>query len=100
MQNMNFSRLMLREGEDLSRSNNKVYREACARVREIRHESNRSVQSFNTVPPRRQTEDFLVVMRADKGSSNKRERRCNEPSVDEVSIFIVGEVTYGRKMIP
>ncbi|UYV73327.1 hypothetical protein LAZ67_10002739 [Cordylochernes scorpioides] len=54
---------------------------------------------FKTTIERMPTDDYVVVIRADKTPAGQHERRFNAPTIDEVAILIVGEEFNSRDIV-
>ncbi|KAK4320910.1 hypothetical protein Pmani_008282 [Petrolisthes manimaculis] len=69
-------------------------------LQEILHANNHLVQSFKTAveqePP---TRDYRVVIRADHRPAGEHARHFNEPSVNELAIFLVGDPHDNRDIL-
>ncbi|KAK4326712.1 hypothetical protein Pmani_002731 [Petrolisthes manimaculis] len=69
-------------------------------LQEILHTNNHLVQSFNTAveqePP---TRDYRVVIRTDHRPAGEHAKRFNEPKVNEVATFLVGDPHDNRDIL-
>lgn len=55
------------------------------------HQHNELIQLFTTALDRMPSDDFKIVIRADKRRTGEHGRRYNAPTIEEVAIVIVGE---------
>lgn len=60
------------------------------------HQHNELIRLFTTALDRMPSDDFKIVIRADKRPTREHERRYNAPIIEEVAIFIVGEEFSGH----
>ena len=81
------------------RFNTNVDRNIVSRLQEFLHEHNELVRPFKTVLPQMKNDDFKIIIKADRTPSGEHEKRYNAPTVDEVSIVIVGEEFSGRDIV-
>lgn len=56
------------------------------------HQHNELIRLFTTALDRMPSDDFKIVIRADKRPTREHERRYNAPIIEEVAIFIVGDI--------
>lgn len=63
------------------------------------HEHNALVRLFTTAIDRMPSDDYSIVIRADKRPPGQHERRFNAPTIHEVAIVIVGEQFECRDII-
>lgn len=63
------------------------------------HEHNELVRLFKTAIEQMPSDDYKVVIKADKAPVGQHERRYNAPTIDEVAIVIVGEQFESRNII-
>ncbi|RCN34815.1 hypothetical protein ANCCAN_19329 [Ancylostoma caninum] len=68
-------------------------------VQRMFHQHNNLVRLFKTSLERMPTDEFKVVIRADKRPAGEHERRFNAPTVNEVAVVIVGEDVDRRDII-
>ena len=64
-------------------------REIIQDVQRILHEYNQLIHIFKTVLDLIISDDYKVIIRADKRPPGEHERRSNAPQIDEVAIVIV-----------
>ncbi|XP_075437913.1 LOW QUALITY PROTEIN: uncharacterized protein LOC142476424 [Ascaphus truei] len=63
------------------------------------HEHNHLINTFKTSLERMPTDDYQVIIRADKTPVGQHERRFNAPQINEVAIVIAGEQFNTRDII-
>lgn len=63
------------------------------------HQHNELIRLFTTALDRMPSDDFKIVIRADKRPTGEHERRYNAPQIEEVAIVIVGEEFESRDII-
>ena len=63
------------------------------------HETNQYVKIFKTAIENMTTDDFKVVIKADRTPPGEHERRFNVPTTDEVAILIVGNDFQSRDIV-
>ncbi|XP_075465454.1 uncharacterized protein LOC142499645 [Ascaphus truei] len=63
------------------------------------HEHNHLINTFKTSLERMPTDDYKVIIRADKTPVGQHERRFNAPQINEVAIVIAGEQFNTRDII-
>lgn len=63
------------------------------------HEHNNLVILFKTALDQMPSDDYKVVIRADKRPTGEHERRFNAPTIDEVAIVMVGAEFERRDII-
>lgn len=63
------------------------------------HQHNELIRLFKTALDRMPSDDFKIVIRADKRPTGEHEKRYNAPTIDEVAIIIVGEEFDDRDII-
>ncbi|KIH43640.1 hypothetical protein ANCDUO_26349, partial [Ancylostoma duodenale] len=63
------------------------------------HQHNNLVKVFKTALERMPTDDYRIVIRADKRPAGEHERRFNAPTVDEVAVIMVGDESDRRDII-
>jgi len=67
-----------------------VDRNIVSRLQSFLHDNNNIIQMFTTALEQMPTEEYKVIVRADKTPSSEHARRYNAPTVDEVAIVMVG----------
>lgn len=68
-------------------------------LQQLLHEHHALVQLFKTALDRMPTDDYKVVIRADKRPAGTHERQFNAPTIDEVAVVIVGENRESRDIV-
>ncbi|XP_050340249.1 uncharacterized protein LOC126766536 [Bactrocera neohumeralis] len=68
-------------------------------LQQMLHEHHALVRLFKTALERMPSDDFKVVIRADKRPAGTHERKFNTPTIDEVAILIVGENLETRDIV-
>ncbi|RCN45089.1 hypothetical protein ANCCAN_08899 [Ancylostoma caninum] len=63
------------------------------------HQHNNLVKMFKTALERMPTDEYRIVIRADKRPPGEHERRFNAPTVDEVAVIMVGDEFDRRDII-
>ncbi|XP_075469185.1 uncharacterized protein LOC142502199 [Ascaphus truei] len=63
------------------------------------HQHNHLINTFKTSLERMPTDDYQVIIRADKTPVGQHERRFNAPQINEVAIVIAGEQFNTRDII-
>ncbi|XP_055584901.1 uncharacterized protein LOC129737764 [Uranotaenia lowii] len=61
--------------------------------------NNQLVKLFKTALNQMPTDDYVVVIRADKTPVGQHERQYNAPTIDEVAIVVVGEAFQKRDIV-
>lgn len=74
-------------------------REIIAELQEFLHQNNRLVQTFTTALEQIPSNEYQVVIRADKTPIGEHERRFNAPTKSEVAIVMVGTEFEKRSII-
>lgn len=74
-------------------------REIITKLRIMLHENNCLIRDFKSALEGATTDDFRVIIRADKKPSNEHERRFNAPVASEVAAVIVGTEITKRDII-
>ena len=81
------------------RFNTNTKRDIVAALQTFFDQNNELVRLFRTALDRMPTDDYVVVIRADKTPAGEHERRFNAPTINEVAIVIVGEEFNSRDII-
>lgn len=68
-------------------------------LQQMLHEHHALVRLFKTALERMPSDDYKVVIRADKRPAGTHERTFNAPTIDEVAILIVGENLETRDIV-
>ena len=68
-------------------------------LQDMLHETNQYVKIFKTAIENMTTDDFKVVIKADRTPPGEHERRFNVPTTDEVAILIVGNEFQSRDIV-
>jgi len=68
-------------------------------LQDFLHSNNAYVQLFKTALERMPTDEYKVVIRADKAPRNEHQRRFNAPTFDEVAIVMVGNEFDRRDIV-
>ena len=76
-----------------------VDRNVVAKLQRFLHRHNELVRLFKTVLPQMKNDDFKIIIRADKKPNGEHARIYNAPTVDEVSIVMVGEEFNRRDIV-
>ncbi|KIH68829.1 hypothetical protein ANCDUO_00836 [Ancylostoma duodenale] len=63
------------------------------------HQHINLVKVFKTALERMPTDEYSIVIRADKRPAGEHERRFNAPTVDEVAVIMVGDESDRRDII-
>ncbi|XP_044597781.1 uncharacterized protein LOC123274285, partial [Cotesia glomerata] len=74
-------------------------REIITKLRIMLHENNCLIRDFKSALEGATTDDFRVIIRADKKPSNEHERRFNAPMASEVAAVIVGTEITKRDIV-
>lgn len=74
-------------------------REVVFGLQQMLHQYNSYVHSFKTALEKMPSEQYKVIIRADKTSVGEHERRFNEPLANEVAIVIVGNEFDRRDIV-
>ena len=74
-------------------------REIIQDVHRILHEYNQLIHIFKRALDRMISDDYKVIIRADKRPPGEHERRFNAPQIDEVAIVIVDNENTSRNII-
>ncbi|UYV84655.1 hypothetical protein LAZ67_X002997 [Cordylochernes scorpioides] len=78
------------------RFNSSTNQEIVSSLQNLLDQHNELVRLFKTAIERMPTDDYVVVIRADKTPAGQHERRFNAPTINEVAIVIVGEEFNSR----
>ncbi|XP_044735689.1 uncharacterized protein LOC123297922 [Chrysoperla carnea] len=78
---------------------NGLRREIIQDVQRILHKYNQLIYIFKTTLDRMISDDYKIVIRADKRPRGEHERRFNAPQVDEVAIVVVDNENTSRDII-
>ncbi|UYV77959.1 hypothetical protein LAZ67_15003037 [Cordylochernes scorpioides] len=81
------------------RFNSSTNQEIVSSLQNLLDQHNELVRLFKTAIERMPTDDYVVVIRADKTLAGHHERRFNAPTIDEVAILIVGEEFNSRDIV-
>ncbi|GBP21595.1 hypothetical protein EVAR_9780_1 [Eumeta japonica] len=76
-----------------------VRREIVLELQTMFHEHNNLIRSFTTALDQMPTDDYKVVIRADKTPPGEHKRRFNAPVKDDVAVVIVGTEFERRDII-
>ncbi|XP_054287893.1 uncharacterized protein LOC129003620 [Macrosteles quadrilineatus] len=68
-------------------------------IQQMFHEENQLVRSFKTAMELLPTDNYKVVIRADRRPPGEHERRYNAPTADEVAIVIAGNEFESRDIV-
>ncbi|UYV78243.1 hypothetical protein LAZ67_16000653 [Cordylochernes scorpioides] len=79
--------------------NSSTNQEIVSILQNLLDQHNELVRLFKTAIERMPTDDYVVVIRADKTPAGQHERRFNAPTIDEVAILIVGEEFNSRDIV-
>lgn len=80
--------------------NTGMKREILQNIQQLLHERHALVRLFKTALNRMPSDDYKVVIRADKRPPGTHERQFNAPTIDEVAIIvIVGEQLEKRDIV-
>lgn len=79
--------------------NNAIKREIIAQLQNLLHEHNELVKLFKTALDMMPSDDYKIVIRADKTPFGEQERRFNAPTLNEVAVVIVGENLGSRDIV-
>jgi hypothetical protein len=63
------------------------------------HEQNHLIETFKAALERMPTDEYKVVIRADRLPAGEHERRFNAPKVDEVAVVILGDEFHQRDIV-
>lgn len=63
------------------------------------HDNNFLMRSFKTARYQWPSDDFKVVIRADRRPAGEQERRFNAPTVNEFAVVIVGNEFQSRDIV-
>lgn len=77
----------------------KTKREVIEELQTFFHEHNQLVRLFKTALDRMPSDDYRIVIRADKTPSGEHERRFNAPTIDDVAIVMVGPAEKNRDIV-
>lgn len=79
--------------------NRTVKREIITQLQQLLHEHNQLVKLFKTALEMMPSDDYKIVIRADKRQPGEHERRFNAPTLNEVAIVVVGENLETRDIV-
>lgn len=80
--------------------NENLRREIISKLQEFFHSNNYLVQSFKTALEKKaHSNDFKVIIKADKTPKNEHKRRFNAPTTDYLAIVMTGTVFEKRDII-
>lgn len=68
-------------------------------LQQLLHEHHALVRLFKTALDRMPSDDYKVLIRADKRPAGTHERQFNAPTIDEVAVVIVGENRESRDIV-
>lgn len=68
-------------------------------LQHLLHEENELVRLFRTALDRMPSDDYKIVIRADKTPVGQHAGRFNAPTIDDVAIVIVGEEFQSRDIV-
>lgn len=68
-------------------------------LQDMLHEHHALIQLFKTALDRMPSDDYKVIIRADKRPTGTHERQFNAPTIDEVAVVIVGENVQSRDIV-
>ena len=74
-------------------------REIVAALQTLFDQHNELIRLFRTALEQMPTDDYTIVVRADKTPVGQHQRQYNAPTIDEVAIVIVGEEFNSRDII-
>lgn len=78
---------------------NGTKREIISNLQRLFHQHNHLVQLFKVTLDRMPSDDYKVIIRADKTPSGEHERRFNAPTMNEVAVVMVGTEFDRRDII-
>lgn len=76
-----------------------VNRSIVRRLQNFLHEKNELVKNFKIALDRIPSDNYNIVIRADKTPVGEHARRFNSPTIDEVAVIIVGENMKSRDIV-
>ncbi|XP_044592333.1 uncharacterized protein LOC123270358 [Cotesia glomerata] len=79
--------------------NRTVKRKIITQLQQLLHEHNQLVKLFKTALEMMPSDDYKIVIRADKRPAGEHERRFNAPTLNEVAIVVVGENLETRDIV-
>lgn len=79
--------------------NNTMRRVILGDLQELIHEHNALVRLFKTALQRMPSDEYKILIRADKRPAGTHERQFNAPTIDEVAVVIVGENCESRDIV-
>lgn len=79
--------------------NNTMRRVILGDLQELIHEHNALVRLFKTALQRTQSDEYKILIRADKRPAGTHERQFNAPTIDEIAVVIVGENCESRDIV-
>lgn len=68
-------------------------------LQQLLHEHHALLRLFKTALDRMPSDDYKVVIRADKRPAGTHERQFNAPTIDEIAVVIVGENVESRDIV-
>lgn len=74
-------------------------REIVDRLQTMLHDENELVRLFQTALDQMPSDDYSIVIRADKVPDGQHVRRFNAPTLEEVAIVIVGDEFNSRDIV-
>lgn len=74
-------------------------REIISELQTLLHSNNELVQSFKTQLENMPTDEYQVIIRADKTPSGEHKRRFNAPTTEDIAIVMVGAECENRDII-
>lgn len=78
---------------------NAMKREIIHQLQEFLHEHNALVQLFKTALESMPSDNYNIIIRADKRPTGEHARQFNAPTIDEVAVVIVGENVESRDIV-
>ncbi|GFY52606.1 helitron_like_N domain-containing protein [Trichonephila inaurata madagascariensis] len=74
-------------------------REIVAELQNLFEQHNELIKLFKTAIGQMPSDDYQVIIKADKTSIGQPQRQFNAPTIDEVPVVIVGEEFNSRDII-
>lgn len=78
---------------------NTMKREIVQQLQQMLHEQNELIKLFTTSLEEMPSDDHSIVIKADKRPAGTHERQYNAPTVNEISIVVVGENLESRDIV-
>lgn len=79
--------------------NNSVKRSIVEQLQKFFHQHNELVALFTTALDHMPSDNYKIVIRADKALAGQHAGRFNAPTIDEVAIVVVGENFENRDIV-